>query len=238
MAWILDGAVLVLLAVMILIGHKRGAIRSVIEFAGVIAALLSAALLGGWLSEWIYTTFMRGGLLTKFEQVITESVGGSAADRVEAIASALPAYVGRFLDGQSLAEQIRAADDAGAVNGAQILVDDVVGPILLMILRTITTVVLFIVVLILFKLIARAGDLVAKLPVLHQLNQALGAVCGAAKAALLILLAAAALRAASPLIPTNAAFGSENISESIVFKWVYDHNPLYDFFAPDQAAEQ
>ena len=142
MNWILDGGIVVLAVLLIWIGHRRGAIRSVIEFVGWIAALLAAALLGRPAADWVFATFLRGGLVTKFEQVISESVGASAADRVTAISDALPEYVRRFLNGESLATQIREAADAGAANGAQILVDQVVGPVLTMVLQAVVTVLL------------------------------------------------------------------------------------------------
>ncbi len=235
MNWILDGGIVVLAVLLIWIGHRRGAIRSVIEFVGWIAALLAAALLGRPAADWVFATFLRGGLVTKFEQVISESVGASAADRVTAISDALPEYVRRFLNGESLATQIREAADAGAANGAQILVDQVVGPVLTMVLQAVVTVLLFVAVLLVFRLIARAGDWIARLPVLHQLNQALGAIFGAAKAALLILLAAAVLRASAPLIPADGALGADRIGQTVVLNWIYTHNPLYDFFAPSTA---
>lgn len=237
MNWILDGVTVGLIVILIFIGHRRGAVRSVIEFAGWIAALLAAALLGSPVASWIFSTFLRGGLTAKFERVISESVGASAADRVASISDALPGYVRQFLNGDALAAQIREAADSGAAAGAQILVDQVVGPILTMILQAVVTVVLFVAVLLIFRLIARAGDWIAKLPVLHQLNQALGAIFGAAKAVLLVLLATAVLRAAAPLIPADGALGRDRIGQTVVLNWVYSHNPLYDFLAPGESTE-
>ena len=232
MNWVLDGVTAVLIVLMIWIGGRRGAVRTIVEFIGFVAAVAVALLFSGWVADTVYQLFLREPLLLKTEEILSESMGNTLVEQVESVAAALPEFVTRFFDSASLAEQVQAAVSAGATDGAKLLAEGLIGPLLVLVLRAVATVVLFVVVMIVFHLLARAADLVAKLPVLNQLNKGLGMVCGAAKAALLVLLLAAALRAAMPFLPADVPLNAETVEQTVFFDWIYTHNPLYDMIAP------
>lgn len=231
MNWILDIVLVALAVLFIYLGGRRGAVRTIVEFVGSIAAIVIAVVVGGWLGETVFTVFLREGLCSTMETTIAGSMGNSLAEQITAVSEALPEYVSRFFDSEALATNVQNAINAGAADGAVLLTDHVIGPVLVMVLRLVFMIVLFIAVKILIRLIANAVDLVAKLPVLHQLNKGLGMVCGAAKAVVVILLLAAAICAIAPFMGENAWLSTQTVEQTYLLSWVCDHNPIYHFIA-------
>ena len=77
-------------------------------------------------------------------------------------------------------------------------------------------------------------DLVAKLPVLRQLNHLLGGICGALKGAAVILLVLAVLRVALPMGKTPGLLSQRNLEQSVLFGTIYENNPLAAALQPEQ----
>ena len=221
MAWILDIGVVVIVAVCMIVGRRRGVVRTVVGLAGFAVSAIASWLLGSWVSPYIFQTFLRPQLVESMEKTLAGSVDAAAA------IAKLPGYVTRFFSADTLAAQVQQAVDAGAAQGAQLLADHVLEPVMVMFIRAVVTLVLFVVLMIVMRLVARAANLIAKLPVLRQLNRGLGLALGAVKGALIVLLAAALLRAAAPFTPPQSLAGTETIEKTVIFEWIYEHNPLF-----------
>lgn len=95
---------------------------------------------------------------------------------------------------EDLLPQAQAAPGADQQDIGQQLRATVVTTLAERIMRAIVFLVSFLVILLLWRIISHALNLVAKLPVLHFLNKTGGAVLGLAKGVLLLLLAGAILR--------------------------------------------
>lgn len=233
MNWILDVAVVAIFVVFTAVGVYRGAVRTIVEFAGFFAALVLAVTLGNRIGEGIFEAFIRPGMLESMEQALDQILTGSIGDPMNALSDALPGYVARFFDGETLMGKMEQALQSGAVEGARVLTDHVIGPVLIMLLRVIVSILLFVVLMFVIRLLAKAADLIARLPVLKQLNKGLGGVCGAAKGLMIIFLVAAVIYGIAPFVPKNWIIGMGNIEKSVVFQWVCEINPLYHLFAPN-----
>ncbi len=222
---ILDGAVVLVMLIFIGIGIHRGAVRTVVEFAGFFAALIAAAVISNAVTVPLYEAWVRPAVLETMGNALTDIATGSA-DPLTALTEKMPEFVVRYFENSSLEQNLSQALTAGAADGAQLLTDNVVAPVVQLLIRVLTAVVTFIVVLWLSRLIAGAADLVAKLPVLHQLNQGLGAVCGAAKGLIVVFVAVALIMVLLPSLPENEFLTAGNIEESMIFQKVYEINPL------------
>ncbi len=222
---ILDGAVVLVMLIFIGIGIHRGAVRTVVEFAGFFAALIAAAVISNAVTVPLYEAWVRPAVLETMGNALTDIATGSA-DPLTALTEKMPEFVVRYFENSSLEQNLSQALTAGAADGAQLLTDNVVAPVVQLLIRVLVAVVTFVVVLWLSRLIAGAADLVAKLPVLHQLNQGLGAVCGAAKGLIVVFVAVALIMALLPFLPENEFLTAGNIEESMIFQKVYEINPL------------
>ncbi len=95
------------------------------------------------------------------------------------------------------------------------------------IIKTISMVIIFVVLQLLVQIVSRALDTVFKLPVLHQVNSLLGGVFGLLKGALVVFLICAVLQLALPVITAKYPNSDQDIGRSNIYKYLYVHNPVY-----------
>ena len=234
MGYILDLILIAVLIFFIVLGRRWGAIRTAVEFLGLFAAVLAAILIGNALSDWIFSALIRDSVIHSVQSAITESAGHAAAEQLQQVLGVLPGFVLNASDSAALSNEVSAAIAKGAADGAVWIVDQAVRPVVVAMLRVILAVLLSVVFLILIRLLARMLDLVAKLPVLRQLNHLLGGICGALKGAAVILLVLAVLRVALPMGKTPGLLSQQNLEQSVLFGTVYENNPLAAALQPEQ----
>ncbi len=225
MPWILDGAVVLVMLIYIGIGIRRGAVRTVVEFVGFFAALVAAATV----SDAVTSTLFQSAIRPVVQESMTNALEGitaGAADPMTALMEKMPDFAVRYFENAQLRQQLAQALTVSSAEGAQMLTDNVVGPVVQMLLHGLISVVVFIVVMILIRMLAGALDLVAKLPVLRQLNEGLGAICGAAKGVVIVMLLVTLTMAVLPFLPENDFITAGHIEESMIFRWAHEINPL------------
>jgi uncharacterized membrane protein required for colicin V production len=225
MPWILDAILVVILLIFVGIGVHRGAIRTVVEFFGSFVALIVAAMVSNTVTEPLFTETIRPMVLNAMENMLEDAIAGSA-DPMANLMEKIPDFAVRYFENGALAQKIEGALMLGATDGAQMLTDGVIGPVVQLLLRGVIAVLTFLVVSVLLRVIAEALDLVAKLPVLHQLNEGLGAVCGAAKGLVVVVLLVTLVTAVVPFVPENDFITMGHIEESMIFQQVNKINPL------------
>lgn len=225
MPWILDGAVVVILVIFIGIGIHRGAVRTIVEFAGFFAALVAAAMVSNAVTGPLFEEFIRPFVLDTMQNTLESAAAGSA-DPMAALMAKMPDFAVRYFENGQLQQKLEQALMTGSAEGAQMLTDGVIAPVVQMLLQGIVAILTFVAAMVLIRVIAGAADLVAKLPVLHQLNQGLGAVCGAAKGLVIVFLLVTAVTALLPFLPENDWITAGHIEESEVFYQISEINPL------------
>ena len=228
MGLILDIVLVAIILLFLILGYRHGAVRTLIEFIGFFIALVAAAAVASWFASFLFETFVRNPLTEKISLVISDTVGQTASEQAAKIIEVLPQFIVKIGNLTTLSDDIALAAQSGAQVGAATIVDHIVGPVVVLFAQMLTTVLLFIIFLLIIRLIARGADFVARLPVLRELNGLLGMIIGAAKAALIISLLLLVIRAVTPPDQENGIFSAANIEQSTVFKWMYENNPLYE----------
>ena len=196
MAYALDGAILVLFLVMVALGVRHGFIKTIAGVVAFVAALVLSSLLAGPVSGFAYDTFVEPPV----QEALMEEFGRStpAAEQLDTVLEKLPAFVTNRLeaeglgDGAAILERIRDGEEDTAAY--QRILTGVVEPVVLPLMKALCMLLLFILLWIVITLVLRALDVVAKLPVLKQLNGLLGVAAGAVQGLLWVLFAVAALR--------------------------------------------
>ncbi len=228
MPWILDGAVIAVLLIFIGIGIRRGAVRTIVEFAGFFAALVAAAVVSNAVTEPLFQSMIRPVVLDAMSGAL-ENIAASSTDPLAALTEKMPEFVVHYFENAQLQQKLAQALMLGSAEGAQVLTDGVVAPVVQMLLRGLIAIATFIVAMVLIRMIAGALDLVAKLPVLRQLNKGLGAVCGAAKGLVVVILLVTLVTAVLPFLPQNDFITMGHIEDSMIFQRISEVNPLKDW---------
>ena len=207
--------------ILIIVSAYRGAARSIARFISVLIAYALAAPLGKLMSAWLYQTFVRPeidkAVVSAFSTLVTGNVKGAV--------DSIPAWLGAMMKGADidLSAFAASAKDPTAVCNA---VSEAVKPVAIGILTALATAVLFLLLMILFRLIISKPLVhVFDLPGLRGINRLLGGVIGVVDAFLLVSLLAYLLRLLLPYMQSGPDWLNERtIYNSFIFYHFYSGN--------------
>ena len=225
MAYLLDGFLIVLFALTVLSGIKRGFIKTISGVLTFVLALVLSALLAAPAASLTYDLLVEPKVLSSFgEEVEAE---GLTAAQVDDALSQMPSFVTDLLsqNGITTGEQVLDKVDEDSASPAQNIADQVVAPTAKAVLQPICSLVLFIVLQFLLGWLLRALNLLAKIPLVKQANKALGVVAGVVQGLLWVFFAVSVMDAlaASGLL----SFLTPQVMESTYLaSWLTTFNPL------------
>ena len=98
MNYALDGILVLVVLVFVLIGVRRGFVRSAAHFLGAVLAALLAAALGGMAAQWLFDSFFRQSLVEKVQETISTLGGGDVGVAASGFFASLPDFVQRVLE--------------------------------------------------------------------------------------------------------------------------------------------
>ena len=196
MTYVLDGLLVVLFLLMVVIGHRRGFIKTVSGVLAFVAALVLSTLLAGPGSGMVYDAVVEPPV----REALVSQIGDNspAAETLDAALADMPAFITNRLEvsglnsGAAILDRLNTSGGEGTVD--QRILDQVVEPVALPVIKAVCTLLLFLVLLIVLTILFKALDLVAKLPLLKQLNKLLGVVAGAALGLLWVFVFVAVLQ--------------------------------------------
>lgn len=227
MAYVLDGILVVLFLLLVWIGHRRGFIKTVSGVVAFAAALVLSSLLAGPVSGFVYDTFVEPPVQEALVAQIGD--GSPAADKLDNALADMPALITNQLEanglnsGAAILERINTANGEETVD--QRILTQVVEPMAVPLLKAVCTLLLFLILLIVLTILFKTVDLVAKLPLLKQMNKLLGVVAGAAQGILWVCFAVAALQLVANMGWIDAITPAV-LEETFVVDWIASFNPL------------
>lgn len=231
MSILLDIVLLILLILFLVSGFRRGVAKSITEFGGALLAIVVAALLAALFAPMAYNTFVQGPLVDRIHQTLQGSVGTDAVQKLQEFIDALPGFLGNALESYGLSAGKLNEAVAGSTGEAANAVAALLAPVITDLLRLAMMLVFFIILMIVVKLAARGVDWVFDLPILRQLNSLLGAAFGVLKCAVVVIVLCTVLQIIIPMMnPVPEIFQQSTIDSTILFKFLYNNNPLYHLF--------
>ena len=217
---------------LLLLGYKRGFIRTVINLIGYAVSAVLAYFLSQPLATFIFDAFFRKGSVDMINGELTKLSGGQSVsslldsafaaipERVMALASS---YVGPL-------DEIKASIAASAPTTADVaaaVVEQVIGPIVTIMIQSFAFLILFIVFCILVKIITKALKIIDKLPVIGTANAVLGLVVGLVQAVIFLFIFTSAVSLVIQMSGNQMdVVNSEIVGQSHVFKAIYNMNPF------------
>lgn len=203
---VLDIVIALILIVFAVRGARRGFVLTLAGLVTYIIALLGAMLLSHLFAERVAAQFIAPLVSDKIVPAIAEA--GDALGLENAV-----------IFGVRLGD-LPTFGDIDLSGAFAAVTQPLIDALSLSIARCIVSIVAFVVILIILKIVAHAVDLVFRLPVLGTLNSLLGLVTGIITGALLVLLLVTVLSMFTGLIPPETA------DKTILFKFFRDLSPL------------
>lgn len=193
MAYLLDGLLVALFVLCVYVGWRRGFIKTISGLIALAAAVLVSTALCGPIADLVYTNAVEPTVVETLEAQLTAETLPESAE-IDMALEKLPAFVTGLLEagevgnGEAILGKMETL--AAGETAARAMMDRVITPIVLPLLEMLCSVLLFILVYCIATIVLRVLGLVAKLPVLKQLNNLLGVVAGALTGAVWVIFAA------------------------------------------------
>ncbi len=233
MSFILDLAVIAIIAVTVYFAYKNGFVKTAVSAVSFILAIVITAMFASPTAEFLKQTAIAEAVETATENIINDILNESAlgvkellngeSDRFNTLISATGQDIDALSDGLN--------NPFGSENTVDSLASHIAHPITDAVATVIAVVLLFIGSQIAVALIARALDIVAKLPLLRFANKWLGVALGVVLAFLRVTLFCFVM---SRLINSSAFLDSGflsqlNSDDTLIFKFVSEID-IFSFF--------
>lgn len=233
----LDLILAAVVALCVVLGLKRGFVKSIVRMIGSLASLIVAFLISSPVAEWVFASFFRDQLQSTVSNALGADVSASVSSIAGQWASVLASLPDLVRNGLA-ATGVTSADQLGAVvtehgaatagDAAAVLVDSLIAPLCVMVIQVLVFVVLFIVLSIAVRFVAAALDKVfSAIPLVRELNTALGAVAGLLHGAVLVLVLTAALQLYMTMTGANSIVTAADLDQTWWTQWLMDVNPLF-----------
>lgn len=227
MAYLIDGIAILLFALMVFFGYKKGFIRTVSGLVSFVLALILSTMLAAPVAEYVYTNHIQPTVTQKLEDNLGKE--SPTVERVDEALEDMPAFVSDRLalsgitDGEALLNYLgKVPDGETAVTQIE---SAIVRPVVYPLLEAVFSLVLFVLLQIVISLILRVLNLLAKLPIIKKINKWAGVVAGAVQGALWVLFAISVLELliASGLVE---ALTPDLIDSTLLVSWLSGINPF------------
>lgn len=224
---ILDAAITALVAVFFICGFKSGIMKSFLGLAGAIFSAVFSVYLAGICAGFTYNNFIAPQLINNVRSAILQNT-----PNVSNAFAAFPPLIEATLKSCGITPSLlshiinNSSADALPEKISALFAPPVIG-----MLKSIFTILLFIILSLLVRLLSRVLIKVFKASVFKKANSLLGGVFGLLKGYIFICVCMCCLRVIIPLQnPVPEVFSSSSIASTVIFKEMYNNNPLYMIF--------
>lgn len=211
--YLADAIILVIFLLFIILGVKRGFVRSVLDLVGTLAAMLVSMWFSGIAAQWVFSTFLQESLTRQIAEALQAA---PAADAAEAVLSVVPEILRGGLEAFGITSDAINQAVAGTSGQAAAAVVAVLSPMVVSVLRGLFALVLFVFLLVIFRILSGVVCRIFRLPVLRQLDKGLGILLGVAQAALITVLLCFCAQA---LISVSSPWLVETIQASQIYQF-------------------
>ncbi len=233
MGIVLDLIILAIIAISILISIKRGFVKTAIELVGFGLAVYVAFNFGPALSNVTYEKVIRNSVATTISKTITDTAEQTSAQVGDEVWEKLPGFVKKNsekfgVSKEQMQSQINITDNLDTMTFSENITDSVVKPIATTAMNFIYGIILFILIALLTKFLAKPINKLFSISFVGSINKFLGAIIGLGKGAIFAVIFCAVISAVVVFTKSGfLIFTRENIETSTLFKLLCKINPIY-----------
>lgn len=228
---ILDLVILCIFVLFIAVGVRRGLVKSAAHFLGSILAAFFASALGGVVAKWVFQAMFRDALVQRISESLSSLGTGATLAAIDNVLSSLPDFIVRALQQAGITSNSLEGVVSTRSGQAAELIADSLSPVFISFLKVLAVIVLFALFMILVRVLA---DMVAglfRLPMLRQVNKALGGLFGFLLALVSVWIAVSAIQVFMPMLTTESQADVElMLDRSVLAGLIIRLNPLGAMF--------
>lgn len=198
-----------------LIGHARGFVRMLLSVLSLVVTLYVASVISPYISEALQKTSLYDSMYESSYEYVNDAMGKAATDNVDDIIEELnlPEVLKIYIENSDVVK-----------NGTQEIAGRIATKITQVIFDALIFLVTFAVAMIAVKIIFAAINIMTHLPIIHGMNQIVGAVVGAAEGVLVVWIFFIVIN-----LMGNSEFAGDmyrQINESQILTFLYNNNAI------------
>ncbi len=226
MALAVDISIVLIIALIVWRSAVHGFVRTVIEVVGYVLSAIIALSLSSVIADAVYDNMLRPKVISAV-QTAADETSVSAENFAEGVWDNLPSFISGTVEFFGSKEDaiggIGSCVQKGGNSAAQNIADKAVKPIAINLVRTLSSTIMFIILLAVVKFLAKAVNRMFSIPVIGSINATLGGVIGVAKGFVLVFVLVFVIRiAVNAMSGEFWIFNDKLINETYLFRFVYD----------------
>lgn len=229
--WIfIDLIIVAIIIVSVILSARKGFVKSAVECAGFVLAIVLAFSFGGYLSEVTYDGLIKNAIVDTVEEnldSVTEE-NGLDGDISDKLWDALPEFFTDNAENFGIEKpEIDLTDIADAKTWAENITEQVARPIIITILKVAFGAIIFLLVCILTKLLAGPINKLFSISVVGTFNRVLGGGLGLLKGFVWAIVFCAAISAIVAFTKSGfLIFTKENLKSAGLFSFITSLFPI------------
>lgn len=228
MSWILDLALVLVFVICVWKGHRQGLIKALTGILAFLVALTVSLMLNAPVANLLYANVVEPPIVEAIEGVLGE--GGSLTESADGALESMPGFLRNLLEkaditsGQDIVNKLTGED--GVESYAHRISDQAVRPTATKLLQAVSTLLLFLIGLVAAHLVLRVLNVLAKLPLLKQLNNTLGLAAGVVSGVLWVLFLGCILQVVAAVSGSDALINQTVVEQTYLLRFISGFNPL------------
>lgn len=225
MHYILDSAVVLIVLIFTWRAAKKGFVKTVVLFLGFLIAAFLAKTVSAPLSGNIYDSFAKEKISVFLEEKTAE-VSGNVLEQTEKLTEGLPSIVKNAVDVFGASNKVEETVIQSGETIASAVETQIVAPAVITLIQTVLFLILFSVFLFVIKRVGRMMGFINKIPLVGRVNVFLGGILGTLEGVIIVFLLVNVLYFVMLVAGETFVITSEDINNSILFKFFHENNPL------------
>ena len=227
MDFIVDVIIIALIILVIVRSSKKGFVSSLIDTFSMIIASIASYMVTPKVAQFLYDNFIRSTVSKGFEKALDEINSGAAInEKIDAMIASLPESAVNLAQSLGLINT-NAIHMSGAVDNTELVstfLNDIAYNVMITITKVVAFFILFVLFTLLLRVISKFLENVNKIPLIGKLNSTLGGVLGIIKAVIIIVVVCTVMYFVVSS-SDNAELVSV-ISSSKLYNFITENNPI------------
>ncbi len=193
MNFIVDAIIIAIIVLVVVHSCKKGFASSLVDTFSMIIASVASYFVSPKVAQFLYDYFIKNTVSRGFEKALDEiNTGAAVNEKIDAMVASLPEGAVNLAQNLGLVNLNGVGIHlSGTVDNTQ-LISTVLNNIAYSVMTTITKVVVFFILFVLFtlalRMVSKFLEKVNKIPLIGKLNAGLGGALGVIKAAIIVLV--------------------------------------------------
>ncbi len=230
MSYLLDGILILIIAVTVFLSAKKGFVRTLIEVVGFVAAIVISFTASAPVANGVYDIAIEPVVVKTVEKAATDTANSTSA-AVDAVWLKMPKFItqSNFLNisKENVSQQIATDTTSTVTQLADSISQSFVKPIVTKLLSILISVILVVILIFVVKIIAKYINKLFSFSVIGKINKTLGGILGLIKGgAIAIIFCMIVTLIISFTTNGFLIFTYDTINASYLFKFLAGFSPF------------